>query len=153
MNNLAEYKNENKRINNDGYRIIGSSRYYLYNINHWAMRKFYKNISEALQNERPYDKVIEILSNKFAVVKIACTNGTYMQEHEIMGLGGNGIVYGYGKKSTIKNKIKHALSYPNIEPINICYNHSENGKPYHWLRKNMDNRKWKQTYRRLERLI
>ena len=117
------------------------------------MRKHYKNIEEALKVERPEDKVVKILSNKFAIVRPIFTNGTYHLE-TIMGLGSGTTVYSYGLLMNMKTWCRHvAENIPNIQRQAICYNFPENGRSAVWLMKTNDNRKYKQSYRKIARLM
>jgi hypothetical protein len=60
-----------------------------------------KNIVNALNKQRPNDKILKVLSNKFAVVKPAYINGNF-DEPQVCGLH-NGIIYFYGYVKTIEN--------------------------------------------------
>ena len=51
------------------------------------------NIKDALKNQRKDDKIIKVLSNKFALVQASYTNGTFT-EPQICGLH-NGVIYFY----------------------------------------------------------
>lgn len=116
------------------------------------MKKHYKNIEEALKVERPDDKVVKILSNKFAIIKSKFTNGTYDRQ-TIAGINGGTTVYHISSVENVKRWIKHVLSLPNTQKTQWCLNHSANGKKYHYVFKTSDNRKWKQNMRRLNKLI
>jgi hypothetical protein len=109
--------------------------------------KYYKNISEALPIERPDDKIVKIIDNKFAIIKPMFTDGTY-DKPSIMYLHIN-CIHTFGKLSLIKDIIDDVLSWPNVECIMWCMDHKENGKPYHYCHYWNSYRKIKHTARRL----
>jgi len=111
----------------------------------------YKHIQQAMVELRPGDKIVKVLSNKFCIAKILCTNNTYTKEH-VFGLN-NKLVYGYGQLENIKQSIEYWEKQPQIDKSKWCFDHSENGKPYHYLVKVCDNRKIKQQYRKLKKLL
>lgn len=117
------------------------------------MKPHYKNITEAMAVERPGDKIVKILSNKFCIAHSKFTDGTFQKIGTVFGTSGGTTVYMYGNMPSIHSTIERALSAPNIKKECICYDHRENGKMFHYLWKNCDQRKWKKTYRKLSKII
>jgi len=117
------------------------------------VRPHYKNIEEALKVERPTDKVVKILSNKFAVVKIMFENGSFAPQSYIMGIGKGTTVFSYGTLENMKDWCRRVAEYPNSKWTSICYNFPENKRYAYWLMKREDYRKYKQCYRKILELI
>jgi len=117
------------------------------------MRPHYKTIEEALKIERPTDKVVKILSNKFAVVKIMFENGSFAPQSYIMGIGKGTTVFSYGTLENMKDWCRRVAEYPNSKWTSICYNFPENKRYAYWLMKREDYRKYKQCYRKILELI
>lgn len=116
------------------------------------IRPHYKNIEEALKVERPTDKVIKILSNKLAITQPMFENGKFASPM-VMGIGKGTTVFSYGSVENIKTWCREVELKPNIRNISICYNFPENKKYGIWLMKVEDSRKYKQTYRKISKLI
>ena len=112
-------------------------------------KQIFKTIEEALPVLRPGDKLVKKLSNKFAYVQSLYTDGTY-SEICIMGLQNGEIITYHNSRDTINAFL---TSTPNVEKTMWCFDHSANGKPYHYLVKNFDYRKTKQHLRKLLTLI
>lgn len=110
--------------------------------------RFYKNIAIALKNERPTDKVVKILDNKFAIVKSIYTNGKFSEHSYIMFLD-ECTVYTFWAYAKVRDRINEILDLPNIERKMWVMDHSKNGKPLHHVHYNQSNRKHKHTARRL----
>ena len=105
------------------------------------------NIIDAMKQQRPHDKIVRVLSNKFAVVKAGYTNGTTEILTTLMFLN-NGIVYTLNYLSSIKSTYeKHYKTLPNIT---TKYWYLTNGKTKRVI---SDNRKLKHTYRQAIELI
>ena len=110
--------------------------------------KYYKSIEEALPILRPGDKLVKVLNNKFAFVKPVYENGKFGDER-LMGLNDNTIFTYFHKAGHVRSMIK----MPSIKPEMWCMDHSDNGKPYHWLIYITDNRKLRHTYRKIAKLL
>lgn len=117
----------------------------------------YKTILEALESERPNDKIIKTLSNKFAIVQSVYENGTYEDCHSIAGLD-NGTIYFYGKTykgqfTQLKEWVIDRLnSLHNTQMQRIGYYPNDFGTPTERF-KIQDNRKYKRVHRKLLSLI
>lgn len=134
--------------------MFGSIKYYYYlcYTNKQNMRPHYKNIEEALKVERPTDKIIKILSNKFAVVKCMYTDGTYERESHIMSIGKGTNVTSVGYLKNMISWCKHVQTYPNVQPIGWYLINPQTKRNYYkviWT----DYRKYKHDYRRLLKLL
>lgn len=116
------------------------------------MRKHYKTIEEALKIERPTDKVIKILSNKFAITQPIYENGKFAPSY-VMGIGKGTTVFSYGSLVNMKDWCRSVAEKPNGKWISICYNFPENKRYALWLMKREDYRKYKQDYRKISKLI
>jgi len=116
------------------------------------MKPHYKTIEEALKVERPTDKVIKILSNKFAITQPMFENGKFAQSY-IMGIGKGTTVFSYGSLENMKDWCRAVADKPNTRRISICYNFPENKRYALWLLKIEDYRKYKQSYRKISKLI
>ena len=116
------------------------------------MRAHYKNITEALKVERPTDKIIKILSNKFAIVKCMYTDGTYEKESHVMGIGKGTTVFSHGTLSTMKAWCRRVQEYPNIKKSGWDMINPQTGRRYYHIY-NENFRKYKQTYRKIAKLI
>jgi hypothetical protein len=90
--------------------------------------KVFKNIHEALLNDRPNDKIVKVLSNKFAIVQSVFTNG----EFDTMSLCelNNGVIYFRGHEDKkggfgwLKNyMLNYVHTKPNFDFVLIGYNH------------------------------
>lgn len=108
---------------------------------------FFKSIEEALPVLRPGDKLDQVISNKFAYVSPICTNGKF-DDSRIMYLHNNKI-YLFMKSTSFKT----VLQLPNIQHSLWCFDHKENGKPFHYVTKTDDNRYTKRLIRRCIREI
>jgi len=116
------------------------------------MRKHYKTIEEALKVERPSDKVIKILSNKFAVVKSMFTDGTYEKHPHVMCIGSNTNVCSMGILKNMKQWCERVQQYPNINPVGWYLINPQTKRTYYkTIYSNF--RKYKHNYRRLSKLI
>ena len=119
------------------------------------MKNFYKNISYAMQKERPNDQVVFVLSNKFCIAKPSVetwNNGKVsygFSDETIFGLNKN-IVYSFQRLSSFNYFNKLRESMPNTERgiSGILVN---NRAIYRV--KTQDNRKQKSTYRKLAKLL
>jgi hypothetical protein len=108
------------------------------------------NIKDALKNQRPNDKIVRVLSNKYAIIKASFTNSTFDNE-SICGLK-NGVIFCYCL--SVKNKdifFKKVLSEPNIRKTFIAYN-LKNGD-IEYRRKTIDKRRIKQETRKIIELL
>jgi len=114
--------------------------------------KHYKSIAEALPHERPGDKVVQIIDNKFAIIQSLFTDGTYDKNKVIMYLYDK-TIYSFCNILLARNKIKVTLSWPNVERSTWCMDHSKNGKPSHYVTYWTSNRRLKKTARRLLRAL
>ena len=112
-----------------------------------------KNIVEALKNQRPNDKVIKILSNKFAIVQGAYIGGGF-DVPAVCGLH-NGTIYFYGNLDTIKQFYTNNIEPMQNEYIGIYYDpFIQNGyKTYKFKRKFIKHNRYKMQYRRILKLI
>lgn len=108
----------------------------------------YTNIEEALKHERPTDKVVKIINNKFAIVKPMYTDGSFSDENYCaLGTDGKTIYFYCSVKGLKRYYESFVKDLPNVKPSAWC---DKNGK---WKVKKSDNRKYKHTYRRLMKLI
>lgn len=120
----------------------------------------HKNIEEALKSDRPNDKVVRIINNKFALVQSAFTNGQF-DDTSLCGLD-NGTIYFYGKTDnrytainkefragwySLKRYAEQVMQMPNTEVKMIGY-HNE---PIYRF-KTQNNRHYKQAYRKILKL-
>lgn len=109
----------------------------------------HKNITEAMGELRPNDKIVRVLSNKFAVVKAQFTSGNY-DKPCIMGLH-NGKIYTYVMNvNHWQDKVKQVLARPNIEKYWVDF--VEDGV-YKVKIKKAKNTSYKKQYRKLEKLM
>lgn len=117
--------------------------------------KYYKNIVEALEVERPGDKILKQLSNNFAIVQSMYENGTYEDQASIMGLSKNiPMCYGKADRKSL-NKFSFLISWIN-EKVKTMGNTEKIGMAYGihpWIIKIQDNRKYKQQYFKLLKLL
>jgi hypothetical protein len=111
------------------------------------------NISEALKTQRPNDRVIKILSNKFAIVQSIYDNGSFEDLHSLCGLD-NGTVFFYGKAeafgkfTNLKRWIEqHVVPMPNTT-LYPLYRYD-----LPTVVKTTDNRKYKRVHRKILTLI
>lgn len=116
------------------------------------MRLHYKNITEALKIERPNDKVVEVLSNKFAIVKPAFIGGGFGDSY-VMGIGKGTTVFSLCHLQNVREQIRTVSEVQNVTKSFICYNFPENKRYGVYLLKTNDNRKYKQNYRKLEKCL
>lgn len=117
------------------------------------VRRHYKTIEEALKVERPKDIVVKILSNKFAIVKAAYENGKFDEDLKIMGIDGGTTVYSFCSLVDAKERAREIEDKPNVYGKSICYDFPANKKYAIWLYKHIDRRKYKQSFRKISRLI
>lgn len=117
------------------------------------VRVHYKTIEEALKVERPKDIVVKILSNKFAIVKAAYENGKFDEDLKIMGIDGGTTVYTFCSLIEVKERAREIESKPNVFGQSICYDFPANKKFGLWLYKHIDRRKYKQSFRKINRLV
>ena len=87
-----------------------------------------KNITDALKNQRPNDKVIKVLSNKFAIVESSYTNGSF-DKPKICGLHDN-IIYFYGTIEGVKTFYLNYIEPKKNEFITTAYNTKNGGIEY-----------------------
>ena len=108
-----------------------------------------ENILNALKTQRPNDKVIKILSNKFAIVEAAYTDGTYSKK-SVYGLH-NKIVYCYGQLDRIENFYTSHLEGLKNGYQQTAYDRPEGGIIYkrHFIKHNRQ----KRQYRKILNLI
>jgi len=105
------------------------------------------SIQDAMKQQRPHDKIVGVLSNKFAVVKAGYTNGGYETLTTLMFLD-NGNVYTLNYLNNIKRAYeKHYKTLPNITTKHW---YLTNGKTKSVIN---DNRKIKHTYRKAIELL
>jgi hypothetical protein len=109
---------------------------------------YHTNISDALKVLRPEDKVIKIISNKYAIIRSAYEGGGFDEPH-ICGLYKNKIVsYCYMVNTSFKTMFNKVEGMPNTTPINWAYD----TKPYYRTKIN-DNRKYKRHFRKINSLL
>ena len=104
------------------------------------------NIIEAMKEQRPDDKIIKVLSNKFCIAKCKCMDGSFTKENYYFGLD-NGKIYSYPSRP------ERAQLIPNIERIMWCYEGNASGLKRRWIVKTSDHRKYKQNCRKLAKLL
>lgn len=115
------------------------------------MKKFYASISEALSVERPTDKIVKVLSNKFAIVESPFENGRY-DKPKVCGIENNKIYFCgdpyvqgvWSLKLWIQNRLE---TLPNIQMQATSYYGGIT------LFRNANHHKYKQTYRKLLKLL
>ncbi len=113
------------------------------------VKQHFKSIEEAMPILRPGDKIDKILNNKVAIVRSLFTNGKY-DKPDVMYLH-NGTIYTFWELHNLDKSISYYLKLPNIERSTWCCDHSQNGKPYHYLSKIVDNRRLKKTARQIHK--
>lgn len=112
-----------------------------------AMRKdILLNIEQAMAEQRPHDKIVRILNNKFCIARSQFTDGSFQKEPSYFGLD-NGKVYSYPKN------LSSIAKMPNVKPILWCIEGNNSGLKRRWVFKTSDNRKFKQNCRKLQRLL
>jgi len=116
------------------------------------MRPHYKNIEDALKVERPTDKVIKILSNKFAIVKCMFEDGTYTRQSYIMGIGKGTDVFSYGCLEFMKAWCKRVAEYPACTHIGWYLINPQTKREYYKICHSKQS-KYKQIYRKISKLI
>ena len=116
------------------------------------MRPHYKNIEEALKIERPTDKVLKILSNKFAIVKMMYEDGTYTRQSYIMGIGRGTSVYSFGCLEFMKQWCRRVEEYPACSHTGWYMINPQTKREY-YKTYHVKNSKMKQTYRKILELI
>lgn len=116
------------------------------------IRLHYKNIEEALKVQRPNDEVVKILSTKFAIIKPALMGGGF-GEPFIVGISGGLNVFSFGSLKHIEYTCESVARMENIKKQSICYDFPENKRYNVYLMKISDQRKYKQEYRKLSKLI
>lgn len=115
-------------------------------------RPHHKNIEDGLKIERPHDLVVKILSTKFAIVQPALMNGGFGDPF-IAGISGGLKVFSFGSLKYIKDTCESIARLENVKKQVICYDFPENKRYNVYLKKNSDQRKYKQEYRKLSKLI
>jgi len=117
------------------------------------MKPNFTNIEQALKADRPTDKIIKILNNKFAIVQSAFTNGTF-DVPSLCGLD-NGKVYFYGHQDRNSTKFGFVKQYakkvvdtmPNCERKLVGYNHLA-----HYVLHSQNNKHYKKAFRKILKL-
>lgn len=113
---------------------------------------WYKTIQEALAAERPTDRIVKVLSNKFAIVESLFENGTY-DVPAVAGLCYDQKIKFFGKpymtghwslKLWIENRLE---TLPNVQMQATTYYGGIT--VFKWS----DHRKYKQEYRKLAKLL
>ena len=119
-------------------------------LKHTAMKAHYMNIEEALKVERPTDKIVRILNNKFAITKSRFTDGTFDAPH-IAFIEKGTTVWSFGtnyKRYIVKYAEQHSITYHGW-----WLDHSKSGMPNHYVTKISDHRREKQLCRKLIKLL
>lgn len=116
------------------------------------MRPHYKSIEEALKIERPTDKVVQILSNKFAIVKSMYTDGTFEPKPTVMGIGKGTGVFAFGKLENMKVWCNRVETLPKIEHVGWWLINPQTKQQYYKI-VHSKNSKYKQNYRKILKLI
>lgn len=115
-----------------------------------------KNIIDALKNQRPGDKIIKILSNKFAIVQSSYTDGTFDDDDSVCGLH-NGTIYFYGKLSIINNfyiNIVEPMQNEYVTTYFDTYSRKSNGfLSYDYKVRFVKHNRYKMQYRRILKLL
>lgn len=116
------------------------------------MQTHYKNIEQALLAERPTDKVVKILSNKFAIVQTMFTDGKFdapslcgLNKKTIYFYGHEDIKGGFGFVKQYAKKVVDEM--PNAQNVSISYTHL----PYYVVTKR-SNKRYKKAYRKILKL-
>jgi hypothetical protein len=115
--------------------------------------EYYTSIEEALAELRHEDKVVKILSNKYAVVQSAFIGGGY-DTPSVCGLHKNKIYFYCKWFNEAKASFNHWESIPNIQRTIIAYYTNPQQKlGYVYRNKTIDNRKVKRYYRKIKQLL
>lgn len=111
----------------------------------------YTNISDALKGLRSDDKITEIISDRYALVRSKYISGNY-SEPSICLLSNDGrkiyFISNVDKKSYSKWFKDHICNMPKIKREGLFYN-----KYPYWRVKTIDNRNYIKHHRKLYRLI
>ena len=114
------------------------------------------NISELFKKERPTDRIIKVLSNKFLLAQCMYDNGTFAKAATVFGLD-NGKFYSYGHTDNNTLESFRWLSDWIRERVEIMPTVERTwwrlGNSSVYVLKTTKNKKYKQKYRRLLRLI
>lgn len=116
------------------------------------MRPHYKNIEEAMKVERPGDKIVKVLSNKFAIVQSVFTDGKFDTEKTVMGIGKGTEVYTFGYLSNMKRHCEQVERSRNIESIGWWLINPQTKDMYYKI-VHHNYRKYRQNYRKIAKLI
>lgn len=116
------------------------------------MRAHYKNIEEALKVERPEDKVVKILSNKYAVVRSKFTDGTFEKEPHVMFIDKGTDVFSAGTLSNMKRWCAVVEEYPRCNHIGWWLINPQTKEQYYKIIHSKTS-KYKRLYRKLSKLI
>jgi len=103
-------------------------------------------IKDAIKQLRPNDNIVKILSNKFAIVNPAYTDGTF-DVNTLIYLD-NGIIYSLGYAKNIKKFYQE--NYKPLPNFKKTYTYLINGKVKTSI---IDYRKTKHTYRKAIQLL
>ena len=82
-------------------------------------------IKDAIKQQRPNDAIVNILSNKFAIVNAAYTDGTFENVNILIYLD-NGIVYTLGYAKNVKKFYQE--NYKPLPNFKKVYTYLINGK-------------------------
>jgi hypothetical protein len=116
------------------------------------VRPHYKNIEEALKIERPTDKVVKILSNKFAVVKCMFTDGTFEKEQHVMFIDKGTEVFSAGILTNMKRWCARVEESPRCTHIGWYLINPQTKRDYYKIVHSKMS-KYKRLYRKLSKLI
>lgn len=113
----------------------------------------YKNIEEALRELRPEDKVLKILSNKYAVVQSRFIGGG-LDTPSVCGLNESKIHFYCKWFNEAKANFAMVARMPSIERKMIAfYTNPKLQVGCEWRRITIDNRKYKRHYRKIHQLL
>ncbi len=113
----------------------------------------FNNIEEALKELRPEDKVVKILSNKFAVVQSAYENGTF-DTPSVCGLDKHTIYFYTKWYNEAKASFLRVEEMPNTKRVLWAFYTDvkrQTGCAYRY--KTSDNRRYKRDFRKIHKLL
>ncbi len=116
------------------------------------MRPHYKTIEEALKIERPTDKIVKILSNKYAVVKGMFKDGTFEKEPYVMFIDKGTGVFSAGILTNMKRWCARVEEYPSCKHIGWYLINPQTKREYYKTVHSKQS-KYKRLYRKLSKLI
>jgi len=117
------------------------------------MKNHFTHINAALATLRPQDKVVKILSNKFAIVQAAFEDGK-LDSPCVCGLNEDKIEFYLNVLSRNQTIFSDIEEMENVRKVNMSfYANPKLGIGRVWKRVLVDNRNQKRIYRKLNRLL